>query len=737
MKQVTQNYRSGEVRIEDVPAPILKTGGVLVENRFSLISSGTERSTINVSRKGLIGKAKDRPDQFRQVMNAVKKNGLIATYKTVTDRLSQPAPLGYSCAGIIRDVPENMGGLKTGDPVACAGSGYASHAEVVFVPKNLCARVPDGVRLEAAAFTTIGAVAMQGVRQAQVQLGENVAVIGLGVVGFLTVQILKAAGCNVLGIDIDTERLQIALDHGVDEIAVAGSDGIGELALDFSRGRGVDAAIITAATSSNDPVILAGEISRDRGRVVVVGSVAMDIPRKDYYEKELNLRLSRSYGPGRYDPSYEEKGVDYPIGYVRWTERRNMVVFLDLLASGKVDVDRLITHKFRIDDAERAYDVIMGKTQEQSIGVLLEYAGEVDTEYKETRGRGDEGTRGQGDKETRGQGVADVKLGFVGAGNFARSFLLPNVKTNNTVSLRGVATGSGLNAKDVARKFGFQYCTTDYGEILDDPEITTVVIATRHNLHARVAMEAMKKHKAVFVEKPLALTESELIEVIKTWQENEGQIMVGFNRRFAPLVEEMKSFSQNRTQPLAINYRINAGFIPGDHWTQDASEGGGRIIGEVCHFADLIQFITGSLPVRVFAESISASNDTVVDNDNISVTIKFGDGSLGTIMYLANGDAALPKERIEVFGEGSVAVLDDFKKLRLIRKGKVKRIGKRRQDKGYRKELQMFIRSVKYGAEMPIPFKEIVMATSLTFMIEQSLRERMPLDVDLEQFGDL
>ena len=726
MKQITQNYKTGELRIEDVPIPGLRTGAVLVENRFSLISAGTERSTIDVSRKGLIGKAKDRPDQFRQVINAVKKNGLVATYKTVMDRLDSPVPLGYSCAGVVKSVSEGVSEFKTGDRVACAGAGYASHAEIVCVPRNLCARMPDGVSFEAAAFTTVGAIAMQGVRQARVQLGENVAVIGLGLVGLLAVQLLKAAGCNVLGIDVDTGKLQIALDQGVDAAAQAASDSIGDLALDFSRGRGVDAVIISAATSSNDPIVLAGEISRDRGRVVVVGNVTMDVPRKDYYEKELDLRLSRSYGPGRYDPLYEEKGVDYPIGYVRWTEKRNMESFLDLLASGKVDVERLITHKFRIDDANKAYDVIMGETQEQSIGVLLEYTGKVDTRSRELLSVRDE--------KPRSEPVADVKLGFVGAGNFARSFLLPNIKANNTVSLKGVATGSGINAKNVARKFGFQYCTTNYEEILNDSEITAVVIATRHDLHAKVAVEAMKKHKAVFVEKPLALTESELTEVIRTWRENEGRLLVGFNRRFAPLVEEIRSFFQNRTQPLAVNYRINAGFIPRDHWSQDASEGGGRIIGEVCHFADLIQFITGSLPVRVFAESISARNDAVVDNDNISVIIKFEDGSLGTITYLANGDAALPKERIEVFGEGTVAVLDDFKKLRLVRKGRTKQVKKRRQDKGYKRELEKFIRAVKDGKEMPIPFDEIVITTFLTFMIERSLREKLPLDIGLEQF---
>ncbi|MFC1712122.1 bi-domain-containing oxidoreductase [Candidatus Poribacteria bacterium] len=727
MKQVTQNYRTGELRVEEVPISALKPGTLLVENRFSVISPGTERATIDVSRKGMIGKAKDKPDQVRRVIDAVKKNGLIDTYKTVMDRLDSPVALGYSCAGIVTDVSKNVSGLEIGDRVACGGVGYACHAEVVCVPRNLCARVPDSVNLEAAAFTTIGAIATQGIRQAEVQIGEHIIVIGLGLVGLLTVQILKAAGCSVLGVDIDTEKLQIASGLGADVVTVAERDTAENIALDFSRGRGVDAAIITAATTSNDPVILAGRTLRDRGRVVVLGAVAMDIPRKDYYEKELDFRLSRSYGPGRYDPLYEEKGIDYPIGYVRWTENRNMEAFLDLLDGSKLDVDRLITHKFKIDDAEKAYDVIMGKTEERSIGVLLEYKGAIDAKPRTLLS--------VEDKKIRSKPVGDVKLGFVGAGNFARSFLLPNLRDDKSVTLTGVATGSGINAKHVARKFGFQYCTADYEEILDDPETTAVVIATRHNLHARVAVDAMKKNKAVFVEKPLALNEVELAEVIEARKENEGRIMVGFNRRFSPLVGEVEQFFQNRTQPLAINYRVNAGFIPGDHWVHDPVDGGGRIIGEVCHFVDLVQFIAKSHPLKVLAESISANNGTIIDNDNISVTIKSDDGSLGTIMYLANGDPAFSKERIEIFSEGSVAVLDDFRKLQLISGGRTRNIKKHKQDKGHRKELQMFIRAVRDGGIMPIEFREIVMTTFLTFMIERSLREGIPLDISLEQFG--
>jgi predicted dehydrogenase/threonine dehydrogenase-like Zn-dependent dehydrogenase len=728
MLQITQNYKTGELRIEEVPIPILKAGGLLVENRYSLISSGTEKATIDVSRKGLIGKAKDRPEQLGQVMDSVKRNGLIATYKTVMDRLNLPVPLGYSCGGTVRDVSEDVNEFTTGDKIACAGGGYASHAEVVFVPKHLCARVPDGVSLDAAAFTTVGAIAIQGVRQAQVQIGEAVAVIGLGLVGLLTVQILKAAGCSVLGVDVDASKFQIASAVGADVVALAEGSEVEDIALGFSKCRGVDAVVITAATSSSDTIVLAGRILRDRGKVVVVGSVGMDIPRKDYYEKELELRLSRSYGPGRYDPLYEEKGIDYPLGYVRWTEKRNMEAFLDLLAKGKIDVDRLITHKFEIEDAERAYEVILGKTEEHPIGVLLEYSGEVDLKKSKV-------ILATEDVKERTKASGDVKLGIIGAGNFARSFLLPSLKDNNSVFLKGVATGSGINSKHVARKFGFQYCTTDYNDILNDPEVSAVVIATRHNLHAKLAIEAMKKHKAVFVEKPLALNEDELAEVIETWKDNEGRLMVGFNRRFSPLVEEVKNFFCNRTEPLAITYRVNAGFVPKDHWIQDPIEGGGRIVGEVCHFVDLVNFITGSNPLRVFAERISADADTIADNDNISLTIKLQDGSLANVAYLANGDTSFPKERVEIFCEGSIAVIDDFRRLQLIRKGRMKRIKKHGQDKGHKNELRMFINALRDGGQMPIPFKDSVTATFLTFLIERSLRERLPIDVDFRQFG--
>lgn len=726
MKQITENY-NGEFQLEEIPAPILRPGGILVRNHFSLISAGTERATIEISKKSIISKAKERPEQLQQVINAVKKHGLITTYKTVKDRLESPLPMGYSCAGTIIDVASDVTNFCLSDRVACAGVGYASHAEIIFVPKNLCVKVPDNVSLEEAAFVTVGAIALQGVRQSQVQLGENIAVIGLGLVGLLTVQLLKAMGCHILGVDVDQEKLKVASELGVDSIAMRGKDEVEDIALDFSKGSGVDAVIITAATSSNDPIELAGKIARDRGKVIVVGNVNMQIPRKQYYEKELDIRLSRSYGPGRYDTIYEEKGIDYPIGYVRWTENRNMEAFLSLISNGNVDVKKLITHKFKIDDAEKAYDVILGKTQERSIGVILEYDEKPDIKTKIVLP--------PKEQPFQLQPVSDIKLGVIGAGKHARTFLLPNLKDNKSITLIGVATGSGINAKYIAKKFGFNYCTTNYQEILDDPQITAVIIATRHNLHARVAIEAMRKNKAVFIEKPLAINQSELDEIIKSWKDNNGRIMVGFNRRFSPFTTSAKNFFHTRTQPLVVNCRINAGIISKDHWAQDPIEGGGRIIGEVCHFVDLMQFITDSYPVNIYAESISAHSETVIDNDNVNISIKFNDGSLGNILYLANGDSSFPKERIEIFGNSSIAIIDDFKKLYMVRNGKTKTITKFTQDKGHKNELSMFIDAIKNGKQMPIPFTESVITTLTTFAVEESLKKKTVIYLDYKSFN--
>lgn len=726
MKQITQNYKTGELKLEEVPKPAVRPGGVLVQNAYSLISVGTERQSIENARKTLLGKARARPEQAKQVIQLAKQQGLFNAYRIAMNRLSTPSPLGYSSAGLVIEVGEGVTEFKVGDRVACAGGGYANHAEFVFVPKNLCARVPDNVSLDHAAFTTLGAIALQGIRRANLKIGEDVAVVGLGLLGQLVSQILLASNCNVLGIDIDPQKVSLALDNGITLGAVRGNDDIEKSVKSLSKGYGMDAVIITAATKSNDPIELAGKIVRDRGRIVVLGNTRMEIPWKLYYEKELDLRLSRSYGPGRYDHTYEEKGIDYPIGYVRWTEKRNMKAFLDLVAKGNVNLDKIITHRFKFEEAEKAYKIITGETKENFVGVLFKYeTGKIESKEIEIK------------KPISQFPISnfEVNVGVIGAGHFATDTLLPYLKKINFVNLKAVATASGLSAKNVAKKFGFAYATSDYRQILDNPDINAVLIATRHDLHAKLVIESLKKGKVVYVEKPLALNENELNEIIKVHNQlitNDQfpRLMVGFNRRFTPFAEEVKNFFENRKNPLMINYRINAGFIPRDNWYQDPEEGGGRIIGEVSHFVDLMQYIIGSYPIRVFAEGISSENVNLMQNDNVNISIKFKDGSIGTISYIACGDPSFSKERFEVFGEDSVAVIDDFKVLSLVKNGKERRIKKFGQDKGHKAELQAFAEAIQKGDKMPIPFLSLVSTTLTTFKILESLNKGIPVEIN-------
>lgn len=707
MKQVIQNFRSGVLKVDDVPETICRSGGILVGNVSSLVSAGTEKMTVDLAQKSLVGKAAERPDLVRQVIGKLRKDGLMATLRTVKAKLETPVALGYSCAGVVREVGRGVDEYQVGDRVACAGMNYASHAETVFVPKNLAVKIPDGVSFDEAAFVTLGAIALQGVRTAEVKLGDAVAVIGLGLLGQLTVQILKAAGCRVIGIDLEASKVELAREFGCDAGILRGNDV--ELAVrQFTDNFGVDAVIVTAAADTNDPIELAGVIARDRAVVSMVGAVRMDIPRKVYYEKELQLRLSRSYGPGRYDAEYEERGKDYPIGYVRWTERRNMQEFLRLVATKSVKLERLITHRIPIEQAEQAYDIITGKTQQSYLGILLTY------DEKANRSENVIALR-----STRK--AAEIRLGMIGAGNFAKSVLLPRLAKLGGVSLVGLATATGRTAKAVGKQFGFEFCTTDYRELLQREDINTVLIATRHDTHAAMAAEAVRAGKTVFVEKPLATTEEGLAELGAAVEQDEGRILVGFNRRFSSLVVEMKQFFQD-TGSLAITYRVNAGEIPKESWIQQ-DEGGGRIIGEVCHFVDLLQFLIAAEPTEVFAYRSAAGTDT------LSIVVKFSDGSVGNINYFANGDRALPKERVEVFGGGRSAVLDDFRQLELWRDGKRKTSKRLSQDKGFDQELAAFVAAVRDGNEMPIAWRSLALTTLVTLRIEDSLRSGKPESV--------
>ena len=753
MKQVV-HYRRKGLRVDDVPPPTVKPRGVLVRNIHSMISVGTERTIIQFAEKSIVQKARERRDLVHQVINLALQQGVRSTYEMVMGRLDAPVTPGYSSAGVVIGVGDGVDDLNIGDRVACAGAGYATHAEVVWVPKNLCVHIPESVDFESAAFTTLGAIALQGLRVSDLRVGECVAVIGLGLVGQLAVQLARAAGGRVLGIDIDPERVALALELGTNMGAIRGQDDVNALAQKLSRGRGVDAVLITAATTSNDPVELAGEILREKGRVVVVGAVGMDIPRRPYYEKELDLRLSRSYGPGRYDPTYEEKGVDYPIGYVRWTERRNMEAFLDLLAAGKVQVGRLITHRFPIEEAEQAYQLITSNKGEPFLGVLLTYPFAVGspqpvailTRRVDLRAATPQSKQRPAVSPSATPSTAlrawlrtssvepSVNIGLIGAGNFAKGVLLPDLRKVKNLHFRGVVTGTGVSAKHAGQKYGFGYCTTDYQELLADPAIDAVIIATRHNLHATMARQALEAGKYVFVEKPLALSQPELDALTEAWQESPADLMVGFNRRFAPLVGEVMAFLAGRTTPLVMNYRVNAGFVPRDSWVH-SEEGGGRILGEVCHFVDLLGFLAGAPPTRVFAEAISSGNPALVDQDSVNITIKFQDGSLGTISYVALGDKAFPKERLEVFGDGAVCVVDDFKKLVLIRKGKRRKMRRWSQDKGHHAELAAFINAIRQGAESPLPFAQAWQTTVTTFKILKSLQLGEPVDVPLVELG--
>ncbi len=713
MKQVLQHVRSGKLELAEVPEPAPRASGVVVRNAASLISAGTEKMIIDFAGKSLLGKARERPDLVRQVVDKVRKDGLGPTMQTVMSRLDQPMALGYSCAGIVESAGRGAPEFQAGDRVACAGMGYASHAAAVFVPRNLTVAIPDGVSFEDASYVTLGAIALQGVRVAEPRLGETVAVIGLGLLGQLTVQILRAAGCRVVGIDLDPSKVALARELGA-ELAVLRSDDVHGALEAFTGGVGADSVIVTAAADSNDPIELAGELCRDRGIVSMVGAVRMDIPRKVYYDKELQLRLSRSYGPGRYDPEYEEGGRDYPISYVRWTERRNMQEFLRLVAAGQVTPSRLTSHRFALAEAERAYAIVTGEDRQPFLGVILTYPQNASAGGRTVQLR-------------PAAPAGKIGLGVIGAGNFAKAVLLPRIARAG-VELVGVSTATGASARTTGDKFGFGYCTTDTEKLLADPAVHAVVIATRHGSHAGMTARALRAGKGVFVEKPLALDEAGLQEVLQAQAETGGVLAVGFNRRFSPLVEQMKqAFAPGA--PLAMTYRINAGPIPPTSWIHDPEQGGGRIIGEVCHFVDLVQHVADDEVAEVFA--INAGGHEAGLHDVVTVTLRMRRGSIASISYFATGDKSFPKERLEVFGGGAVAVLDDFRELTLSKGGKRRSVKKLSQDKGFDEEIAAFLAAVK-GGTLPIPLRSLVATTRATFAIEESLATGLPVAVDAD-----
>jgi len=713
MKQLLQNIKTGKATIEDVPMPTPRDGQALVKVEASLVSAGTERMVVEFAEKSLVGKARSRPDLVKQVLDKARREGFTNTLQSAFNRLDQPMALGYSSAGTIVALGKNTHGLKVGQRVACAGGGFAVHAEYNVVPRNLLTPLPKNVDFESAAFTTLGAIAMHGFRLAEPQLGETVAVIGLGLLGLLTTQIATAAGCNVLGIDLDPKRIALASSLGFQVVSRQKAESTSEI---FTANRGFDVVLICADTSSNDPVELAGIIARDRARVVAVGAVGSTIPRKIYYEKELSFINSRSYGPGRYDSAYEEQGNDYPLGYIRWTEGRNFESVVDLMSKGKLQVKPLITHRFPIEKATQAYDVITGKKKESFLGVVLIFS----------KGK---------KKEVRkiifpsfvNRKSSIVNLGVLGAGLFANSVLLPAIKKVNGIQLVGVASLGGLHAQHTGKKFGFRYATSSDDEIINDPNINTVAILTRHNSHAELVVKALKAGKHVFVEKPLAINSNQLSAISKTLKANSKSLLtVGFNRRAAPLARSLRSQVSSLNEPKHIHYRVNAGYIAPDHWTQDLAIGGGRIIGEACHFVDFITFLVGAPPVSVSAHALPDGGKYC--EDNVSMTFTFPDGSIGVVDYLAKGDKSFPKERVEVFGGGMVAVLDDFASLQIIQDGK-KNEERGAQDKGWAAEVAAFVESIQKGSEPPIPYEQLIGVTKSTFAALESVRTNKEVEI--------
>lgn len=736
MKQVLQHSSTGEITLEEVPAPQLLPGCVLVRIASSVVSAGTERASSEFARKNLLQKAQARPDLVRDVINKVKRDGIFSAIQTVRSRLDQPQSPGYSSAGTVIAVGEGMTDLQPGDRVACAGAGFAVHAEVACVPRLLVARIPardsalrEEVPFDEAAFATLGAVALHGIRTAEAKLGDVVAVIGLGLLGQIAAQLLKAAGCRVIGMDIDETRAELANRIGADATAHS-SFAFRGLCSEMSKGFGVDSVLITAETSSSDPVNLAGAIARDRAIVVAVGTVGMEIERKAFYERELDFRISRSYGPGRYDAAYEQKGRDYPIGYVRWTETRNMEAFLRLLAERKVNLEPLITHRFPLEHAQSAYELITGRSREHFVGVVIQYASPGDDRRTlEMVAESKTAVR------VLRNGV-DSSVGLLGAGGFAQATLIPAMKASVNTSLVSVCTATGAHAKDAARKFGFRSCTTDEPELIHNPDINTIVVATRHHLHAAQVLAALRAGKNVFCEKPLCLTKEELGAIVRAYQgmsSKDPVLMVGFNRRFAPMTARLKSFLSQISEPLALHYRINAGYIPPDHWVNDREQGGGRILGEVCHFVDLLMFLAASPIVEVEARAIGAS--ARYSGDNVLVSVGFANGSQGRITYLANGDRTFSKERIELFGGGCTAMLEDFRRLELASHGKKETVRSHfRQDKGHRAEWAAFAQSVQQQKDLPIRLEEIVCSTLATFGIEESLATGKKIAIDTVGF---
>ena len=712
MKQVIQNLSNGQTSLVDVPCPKCHNDSLLIASRNSLISVGTERMLVDFGKANIFDKVRQQPDKVNMVLNKAKTDGILSTIDAVRSKLDQPIPLGYCNAGIVLE--SGVVGYEPGDRVVSNGN----HAEVVSVPKNLCSKIPDGVDDESAAFTVLAAVGLQGIRLINPTLGETVVVFGLGLIGLMTVQMLLANGCRVIGIDSDSSRCELANQFGAKTVDLSKNDDPIEISRAFSRGRGVDAVLITAASKSNEIIHQSAEMCRKRGRVVLVGVVGLNLIRDDFFKKEITFQVSASYGPGRYDPLYEEKGQDYPVGFVRWTEQRNFEAVLDMMDSGVLDVKPLITHRYKIEEALSAYELL---NDAGTLGILIQYPPKNEVKLRTPIV---ELIPSVSSKYMSSNAI----IGFVGAGNYASRILIPVFKKTGSI-LDTLVTSGGLSSSHYGKKMGFRMATTDLEQIWHNNLINAVVIATRHDSHSNQVISALNSGKHVFVEKPLALTLKELSQIDSVFQSvnkennNPLRLMVGFNRRFAPHILKMKSLLDNINNPKIIIMTINAGEIPADHWTQDSEVGGGRIIGEGCHFIDLMRHLVGHKIINYTASTIGSGPGVDIREDKVSITLSFLDGSLGTIHYLSNGGPSFPKERIEVFCDNSVLQMDNYRVLKGYNWPGFKKLKLFKQDKGQKACASSFVDAIAHGTESPIPYNEIMESSRISIEISNILKK--------------
>ncbi len=704
MKQVLQDLKTGEIQLVEIPTPHVQDGYILIESEASLISKGTEKMLLEFGKSGWINKARQQPDKVKQVIDKIKTDGLISTYQSVMTRLDNPLPLGYCNAGTVKSIGRGVNGFEIGDRVV--SNGY--HSEFTMVPQNLCAKIPEQISAEEASFTVLASIALQGVRLLSPEIGETIVVSGLGLVGLLTVQLLKANGCNVIGIDFDENKVELAKVFGADTINLArGEDSI-EKTKYLTNNNGVDGVIIAAASKSNDIVHQAAQMCRKRGRIILVGVVGLELSRSDFYEKELTFQVSCSYGPGRYDDGYELKGNDYPIGFVRWTEQRNFKAILELLKSNRLNVKQLISHSYKIADAIKAYETVLNDSS--ALGIILKYSNDTKSKIDSNHVK----LKYLNRKTTCAQ---KVQIGLIGAGNFVSSILLPNlVKTD--AELYAIVSANGLSATHFGKKYNFKSTSTDPFEVINNPDINAIIIATQHDSHADLAIASIKANKPVFVEKPLAINPTQLTEIEQLLTSKVNPfVMIGFNRRFSPFIIKIKQMLDLIASEKTIIYTINAGAIPNEHWVHDPERGGGRIIGEVCHFIDLVRYLADSPIANVETIVTGARKIPDYTDDNITITLKFDSGSIATIHYLSTGHKSYPKERIEVFSRGKVLQLDNFRILKGYGWSGFSKKRAFRQDKGHGQILIEFVNAVKNGYPSPIPFDEVIEVTRTSFNI--------------------